>query len=95
MRSPLSSSQCVEQRPGVLQVSRIKSLGEPAIDRCEQIRGFLALALALPQPAQAYGRTQLPRLGLLTASNSQGLLEAGFRLRACLKSFRGLCNMGR
>src|SRR5262249_41732428 len=51
---------------------RIKSLGEPAIDRCQQVVRLLALALALPQVTQAGGGPQLPGFGLL---------EAGFGLR--------------
>src|SRR5712691_6827884 len=70
-----------EQRLGVLQVSRVQSLGEPVVDRRQQLEGLGPLALLLPQPAQAHGRPQLPGFGLLAAGNSQGLLEAGFRLR--------------
>ena len=45
----LPSRQRVEERLGVLQVSRVKPLGEPAIDRCEQVIGLSALALLRPQ----------------------------------------------
>ena len=76
----LPSSQRVEERLGVLQVSRVKPLGEPAIDRCEQVIGLSALALLLPQAGQAHRRAQLPGFGLLATGNDQGLLEAGFRL---------------
>src|SRR5262245_11442910 len=76
--SPASSEECVEQCPGVLQVSRVKSLGEPVVDRRQQLPRLGPLPLALPQSRQAHSRTQLPRSGLLAASNSQGLLEAGF-----------------
>jgi hypothetical protein len=42
--------------------------------------GGLALALTLPQPAEADGRPQLWRLGVLTASDLKRLLKAGFNL---------------
>src|SRR5262249_55187599 len=58
-----------------LQVGGVKAPGEPAIDRCEQLAGCIALALALPQPAQAYSGLQLQGLGLLAASNGQCLLK--------------------
>jgi hypothetical protein len=70
----------VKQCLRILQVSGVKPLGEPVVDRCQQVVGFLALALLLPQAAQARGSPQLPGLGLLAAGNGQGLLEAGFRL---------------
>jgi hypothetical protein len=35
------------------------------VDRRQQVTRFLALALLLPQPAQAQRRPQLERLGLL------------------------------
>ena len=79
MRNSLS-----QQRLRLLQVSGVKALGEPAVDRCQQRTGFGALALLLPQPAQAHGGPQLQRFGLLAAGHGEGLLEAGFRLlRLC------------
>src|SRR5215471_9691117 len=66
---------CVE-----LQVSSIKALREPAIDRCQEVSGFGALALLLPQACQAHGGPQLPGCGLLLAGHGPRLLEAGFRL---------------
>jgi hypothetical protein len=39
------SCQLVQQGPGLLEISRRKSLGKPAIHRGEQVRGFLGLAL--------------------------------------------------
>jgi hypothetical protein len=47
--------QRLQQRLRILQVCRIKPLGKPVIHRGEQAMGFLALALLLPQAAQAHG----------------------------------------
>ena len=43
------SPEFLQQRLGLLQVGRVKALGEPAIDRCQQLVGFGPLALLLPQ----------------------------------------------
>ena len=47
--SHVLSPQFFEQGFGLLQVGSVKALGKPAIDRCQQVVGFLALALLLPQ----------------------------------------------
>ena len=78
--SPKLSPKLLQQRPGVLQVGGVKALGESAIDRCQQLTSLIALALALPQPAQDHGGPQLPGFGLLATGNCEGLLETGFRL---------------
>jgi hypothetical protein len=51
----------------------------PAVESCQQLVGGFPLTLALPQPAQAHGRPQLQRLGLLAASHPEGLVKAGLR----------------
>src|SRR5262252_4298441 len=75
-----TTSELLEHGFGVLQVRRVKPLREPAVDGRQQRVRLAALPLALPQPSQAQGRPQLPRLRLLAAGNGEGLLEAGFRL---------------
>src|SRR5215510_3470031 len=65
IRSIALARQLCQQRPGVLQVRRVKPLGEPVVDRRQQVVGFLSLALLLPQPAQAHGGPQLQRFRLL------------------------------
>ena len=35
--------------------SRVKALGEPVIDWCQEVMGFLAFALLLPEASQAGG----------------------------------------
>jgi hypothetical protein len=64
-----------------LEVNRVKSLSEPAVDLLQELVGFGALALALPQTAQAHRRPQLQRLLLLAPGHLEGLLQAGFSLR--------------
>jgi hypothetical protein len=36
--------QLIEQRLGLFQIERIETLGEPTVDRSEQIAGFVPLA---------------------------------------------------
>ena len=43
-----SSCEFFQQRLGFLEVSRVKPLGEPAIDRRQELAGSVALALLLP-----------------------------------------------
>ncbi len=50
-----SASQFVEQRLRVLQIRRIKPLGEPLVHRGQQVIGVLALVLGLPQASEAGG----------------------------------------
>ena len=42
--------------PSLLQVGSVKALGEPAIDRCQQLAGCGTLALALPLPSIKSGQ---------------------------------------
>src|SRR5262249_24165471 len=63
------SPQIFQQRLGLLEVSGVKALGEPAVDGCERLVGCGSLALLLPQPTQAHPRPQLQRLRLLAAGD--------------------------
>src|SRR5262249_36954920 len=60
----------------------VKPLNEPAVHWGEQVIGFLAFALLLPEPGQAGSGTEFEGLGLLVASDIQGVKEAtlGFSL---------------
>src|SRR6185503_857258 len=82
--SPMFSLQRLHECLRLLQIRRVKAFGEPTGDRPQQLAGFGALALLLPQVAQTGGRAQLPRLGLLAAGDREGLLEAGFDL-GCIR----------
>ena len=65
--------QRLQQRLSLLEVSRIKPFGEPAVDRCQEGMGFLAFALLLPEPSQAGGSTEFPGFGVLMAAISIAL----------------------
>ena len=71
--------QRVQQYFRIFQVSGVKALGEPAVDWCKEIMGFLAFALALPQSSEVRRGTEFPRLGLLVLGYRNGMVKAGFR----------------
>src|SRR6266850_116266 len=52
-RNRLSDVQLLQQRLGLPQVERIKSFGEPAVDRRKKITGFAAPVLFAPEARQA------------------------------------------
>src|SRR4051794_22198414 len=68
--------QLIQQRLCVLQVRCIKALGEPAIDRREQIMGFHVLALVTHEPGEADRRPQLEELRALPLGNRDSLAIA-------------------
>ncbi len=74
-----------QQRLRLLQVSGVKALGEPTVDRRQQLAGLVPLALALPQPTQTHRGPKLPGLGLLAAGDVEGLMKVGFRLCVMLR----------
>src|SRR5262245_22547920 len=75
------SLQLLQQRLGLPEVGGVKAFAEPAIDWCQQLAGFLALAPLLPQAAQAHGSPQFQRLGVLTTGNDKGLVKTSLSLR--------------
>src|SRR5262249_19735971 len=83
---PKRSCQLIQQRPSLLEVSSIKALCEPVIDRRQQHPRFGLLALLLPEATETHGSAQLQRFRLLAAGNVQSPLQPGFRLRLrCLR----------
>src|SRR5712692_771839 len=54
-KSTRLSFQHFQQCLGLLEIGRIKPFGEPPVHLRQQLVGCGALALALPQPAQAHG----------------------------------------
>ena len=58
LRLPMST-ELVEQRFGILEVSGVEALGEPAVDRGEEIVGLSAFALIAPQSGEARCCAQL------------------------------------
>jgi hypothetical protein len=73
----ISSSDWVEQRLRVFEIGSVEPLGEPAVDRRQQIARFGTPALLAPQPREAGGGAQLQGLRLLLAGHPQGLLQTG------------------
>src|SRR5438132_1580166 len=59
------SPQRLEQCLSLLEVRRLKALGEPAVNGRLQRVDLRALPLLLPQAGQAHGGPQFPGLGLL------------------------------
>jgi|RhiMetdeSRZDD1v2_1073273.scaffolds.fasta_scaffold89436_2 hypothetical protein len=47
--------QRLQERLGILQVGGVKALGEPAVNWGQQLAGFGALALPLPEAAETHG----------------------------------------
>jgi hypothetical protein len=77
--------QCIKQCLGVLQVRGVKTLGEPTVDRGQQLVRIGAPALLLPQPTEAHRRPQLQRLGLLPARHFEGLMKGRFAMGAVIR----------
>ena len=61
--------------PGLLEVGRVKALGEPAIDRRQQRRASARLPCAATG-GQAHGGPEFQRFRLLTTGHVEGLLKA-------------------
>ena len=80
--------KCSKERLRVQQVGRVKALGEPAVDRRQELAGLGPFALPLPEPRQARSRAQLQGLGLLAAGDVQGPPQPSFRF--CLRRYRPL-----
>src|SRR5262245_37408825 len=78
--------QRVQQRLGLLQVRRVKALGEPAVDWGQEVMGFLAFALLLPELCQTGSRSQLEGPCLLGSGNLKGVMETAlsFRVIGCI-----------
>ena len=47
--------ELLEQRLRLLKVRRVETLGKPAVDRREEVAGFVALALVAPEAGEAGG----------------------------------------
>ena len=78
---PLDLRKFFQQRFGILEVSGVKALGEPAINLRQKLVRLYALALLLPQPTQARRGAQLQRFRLLAAGYGEGLVKTSFSLR--------------
>ena len=88
MSANVALRQRLQQCLGLLQVGRVKPLGEPAVDRGQELVGFRTLALALPETTEAHGGPQLQRFRLLVAGDVEGLVKTGLRLSILLRGER-------
>src|SRR5262249_17093927 len=70
----------LEQRLGLLQIHRIKPLGEPAVNLRQHLLGFAFLTLLLPQAREAHCCSLFWRLRLLLASICDALPKPPPRL---------------
>ncbi len=78
--------QLIEQCLGILQIGRIKALGEPRVDWCQEVIGFLAFPLLLPEVARLVA-ARSSRIWLVGFGLSQGLDGSRFLLQPdCLKT---------
>ena len=55
----MSGVQLIEQRAGLLQIERVETFGEPAVDRSEKITRLIPLALLAPEAGEAGGSAKL------------------------------------
>jgi hypothetical protein len=61
--------QLIEQGLRVLQDRRVEAFSEPAVDGCEEITGFRALALIAQEAGEAAGRPEFIKLRTLLLCN--------------------------
>ncbi len=67
------SRQLIQQSLGFLQIGRSEALGEPIVDRIEQIKGLRTPALVAPKPRKAGRCPQLQELRALPLGDRDGL----------------------
>jgi hypothetical protein len=78
-KNSLSVVQLIEQRLGLLQARRIKSFGEPAVDRSEKITGFATPVLLEAEARQADRCMQFQELCALHSRYRDSLVIAPLR----------------
>src|SRR5438132_986995 len=71
---PSSSAKLVQQRLCLFQIGGVEAFGEPAVDRREEVAGFVAPILIAAEPGEADGGAQFPELGLLLHGDAQGFV---------------------
>src|SRR5947207_3339418 len=74
----LSSRQRVQQDFGLLQIRRFETLGEPAVDRSEEITDFGVPASLAPEVRKACGSTKLKHPRSLPAAYVDCQSKTGF-----------------
>ena len=75
------SSQFVQERLRVLQVGIVEALGEPAVDRGEEITSRGSLASGLLETRQGYCHPELQRFDFLMARGAEGARKGLLRRR--------------
>ncbi len=70
-------SEIFKQGFCVLQIGRVKPLGEPPVHWRQQVGGVLALVLGLPQTSEAGGGAEFLGLCLLATGDGEGVVETG------------------
>ena len=63
--------QLIEQHPGLLQIKRVETLGEPAVNGSEQFASWVRFALVAPEARETCGSAKLKRLRALPARTKQ------------------------
>src|SRR5262249_53283864 len=71
--------QLLQQRLRLLQIARVKPLHKPPVNRSQQFARLLHLALVAPEPCEAHGGAEFPRLGLLLASDRERTFKVRLR----------------
>ena len=71
------SRQFVEQHLCVFQAAGVEALGEPAVNRGEEVAGLGAAALLAPQPGEIAGGAQFQRFCSLGLGDADRLLKGG------------------
>src|SRR5215831_9631423 len=71
-RTQCALAQAIEQLLRLSEVWCIKTLGEPFVDRGENVVGFAAAILICKEPSEANSGAQFPQLGVLLLRDCQG-----------------------
>jgi hypothetical protein len=89
----LSVVQLIKQCLRLLQDGRIKSFGEPAVDRREKITGFAAPILSAPEARQADHRPEFKELCALELRYGGGVPRRKFNsaVTSCAKASSSCC----
>jgi hypothetical protein len=78
----LSGVQFIEQMLGFFQITRVKPLREPLVNRSQQFSRLARLALVAPEACEAHCGAKFPRFGMLLACDGERMLKIALRLRA-------------
>src|SRR5262249_55589662 len=74
-----TSRQLVQQCLGTLEVRRVEALGEPVVNRRQEINGLFAATLLAPQAGETHRGTQFPELRTLLPGDPASLVEGPLR----------------